>query len=214
MHKNTRSKRGLAMVALAAICGGGWWAGSVVASDHDEAPLVKMDAAQDITDLYVFDSGNGTTTIIVCWAGFNDSRMQPDTEGLYSEDALYSVWVDSDMDNTADYQIYWRYGRNTAGDVGVQFGGVPGAPDFVSGPVETVFDAGDGARVWSGRADDPFFFDAQGYLETLATGTVSFMNTRDFLEGYNVTAAAIEINTALLGDGEMQFWATAARRGG
>jgi hypothetical protein len=77
-----------------------------------------------------------------------------------------------------------------------------------------VFDAGDGARVWSGRADDPFFFDALGYLETLDTGTPAFMSTRDFLEGLNVTAAAIEIDTALLGDGQMQVWATAARRGG
>ncbi len=214
MQENMRSKGGLAVVAMAAICGGGWWASSVLASDHDEAPLVKEDAAQDITDLYVFESGEGTTTIIVCWAGFNDSREQPDAEALYDENALYTIWVDNNGDNDADRAIYWRYGRNAAGDVGVQWEGVPGAPDYVSGPVETVFEAGDGARVWSGHADDPFFFDAQGYLDTLATGTVSFMSTGDFLAGFNVTAAAIEINTALLQDGDepMQFWVTAARK--
>lgn len=213
MHKHM-SRGGLALVATAAICGAGWWATSVRASDHDEAPLVKEDAAQDITDLYVFDSGGGTTTIIVCWAGFNDSRPQPDEEGVYDEDALYTIWVDNDGDNEADRSIYWRYGRNAANEVGIQWEGIPGAIGNISGPVESVFDAGGGARVWSGHADDPFFFDAQGYLETLATGAVSFMSSRDFLAGLNVTAAAIEIDTALLQDGDapMQFWVTASRK--
>jgi Domain of unknown function (DUF4331) len=214
MQKTSRSKRGLALIATAAIGAGGWWATTAFASDHDEAPLVKMDAAQDITDLYVFDSGGGTTTIIVCWAGFNDSRPQPDAEGVYDEDALYTLWVDADGDNEADEAIRWRYGRNADGEVGIRWEGVPGAIGNVSGPVESIFDAGGGARVWSGHADDPFFFDAQGYLETLDTGTVSFMSSRDFLAGLNVTAAAIEIDTALLQDGEnpMQFWVTAGRK--
>jgi hypothetical protein len=214
MHKYTTKKARLAVLAVAAMGGGGWWATTVLASDHDEAPLVKLDAAQDITDLYVFDSGGGTTTIIVCWAGFNDSRPQPDAEGVYDENALYAIRVDNDGDNEADLDIYWRYGRNAAGDVGIRWEGVPGADDFVSGPVESVFEAGEGARVWSGHADDPFFFDAAGYLETLDTGTVSFMSNRDFLAGLNVTAAAIEIDTALLQNGEMpmQFWVTAARK--
>ena len=40
------------------------------------------------------------------------------------------------------------------------------------------------------------------------------MNSRDFLAGLNVTAAAIEIDTSLLQDGDapMQVWATAARK--
>jgi hypothetical protein len=209
-----KSNGRLAAIAVAVACGGGWWATTVLASDHDEAPLVKLDAAQDITDLYVFDSGGGTTTIIVCWAGFNDSIEQPTTEGVYDENALYTIWVDNNGDNEADIAMYWRFGRNENGDVGVRWENVPGSLDNVSGPVETVFDVGEGARAWSGHADDPFFFDAQGYLETLDTGTVSFMSSRDFLAGRNVTAAAIEIDTALLQEGAapMQFWSTAARK--
>lgn len=205
----------LAAIAVAALCGGGgWWATTVSASDHDESPLVKEDAAQDITDLYVFDSGDGTTTIIVCWAGFNDSRPQPDDDGLYDEDALYTIWVDNNEDNEADIAIRWRFGRNDKGLVGVRWEDVPGSLENVAGPVEDVFDVGKGARVWAGHADDPFFFDAQGYLETLDTGTVMLMNNRDFLAGLNVTAAAIEIDTSLLQEGgaPMQFWATAARK--
>src|SRR5688572_248782 len=119
MHMNMRSKTGLAVIAMAAVCGGGWWASTVSASDHDEAPLVKMDAAQDITDVYVFESGDNKTTIIVCWAGFNDSREQPDAEALYHPDALYTIHVDNNGDNEADIQIYWRYGVNPQDQWGV-----------------------------------------------------------------------------------------------
>lgn len=213
MHKNMGSKTGLAAIAIAAICGGGWWASTVLASDHDESPLVKADAAQDITDLYVFDSGGGKTTIIVCWAGFNDSRMQPDATGVYDGKALYTIWVDNSGDNKPDLAIYWRYGTNAQDEIGIQWEGIPGADPLVSGPVETVFDAGTFARVWSGHADDPFFFDAAGYLETLDTGTLGFKNNRDFLAGLNVTAAAIEIDTDVLTAGKpTQVWVTAARK--
>ena len=216
MHKHKGSRTGLAAVAIAAMAGAGWWVSTVSASDHDEAPLVKTDAAQDITDLYVFDSGDGkTTTIIVCWAGFNDSRPQPDDAPLFDSKALYTIWVDNNGDNMADHAIRWRYGVNAQDQFGVRWEDVPGADPQVAGPVETVFNVGQYARVWTGHADDPFFFDAQGYLETLDKGTVSFMANRDFLAGLNVTAAAIEIDTDILAGGKnkIQVWATAARKG-
>lgn len=215
MRIHIASKIGLAVIAgAAAIAGTGVWATTVFASDHDESPLVKKDAASDITDLYVFASGANKTTIIVDFAGFNDSRPQPDKAGVYDENVLYTVHVDNDGDNVADHKIHWRYGRNSDGGVGVQFEGIPGADGKVSGPVETVFEAGSGARVWSGRADDPFFFDVEGYLATLDTGKLSITSTRDTLAGLNVTAAAIEIDTALLqsGGAPMQFWVTSARK--
>ena len=214
MHKSMRFKPGLAAVAIAAICGGGWWASTVLASDHDESPLVKADAAQDITDLYVFESGPGKTTIIVCWAGFNDSRPQPDKAAVYDAKALYAIHIDNNGDHKADHTIYWRYGANAQDQFGIQWEGIPGADPKVSGFVETIFDAGPYARVWTGHADDPFFFDAGGYLSTLDTGILTFDSKKDFLAGFNVTAAAIEIDTdIIIGDGKsMQFWATASRK--
>lgn len=213
MHKNMSAKSGLAVIAAAAICGGGWWASNVFASDHDEAPLVKKDAAQDITDLYVFESGPNKLTFIACWAGFNDSRPQPDDSGVYDGDALYTLNIDNDGDFEADVKIRWRFGANAQDQIGVQFEGIPGADPKVSGPVETVFDAGQFARVWSGHADDPFFFDAQGYLEGLDTQAVAFDNSRDFLAGLNVTAAAIEIDKDVIAPGPIQVWVTASRKG-
>lgn len=214
MHKQIGFKVGLAFGLSALIVAGGWWASSIQASDHDESPLVKADASMDITDLYVFDSGGGETTAIICWAGFNDSRAQPDAEGVYNEDALYTLHIDNDGDNVSDHDVRWRFGRNGADEVGVQFANVPGVVGSTEGPVETVLDAGGGARVWAGHADDPFFFDAQGYLDTLATGTLSITSSRDFLAGLNVTAVAIEMPTSEIRSGAspLQFWATAARK--
>lgn len=204
----------VAVAALATLAlSGSRWTPETLASDHDEAPLVKADAAMDLTDLYVFESTVGKTTVIVCWAGFNDSRDQPDTEALYDKDALYTINIDNDGDNIADHQIYWRYGENAAGETGVRWENVPGSDSNVAGPVETVFPVGEGARTWSGHADDPFFFDAGGYLATLDTGNLTFNSNNDFLEGLNVTAAAIEIDTDLIRSGSepMQFWITASR---
>lgn len=213
MRKHIGPKIGATLVVATAVCGG-WWATTLHASDHDESPKVKMDAASDITDLYVFDSGAGTTTIIACWAGFNDSREQPDAEGVYDDGVLYTLNIDNNGDNKPDHKIYWRYGKNADGETGVRWENVPGTEANVSGPVESIFQAGEGARVWSGHADDPFFFDAGGYLMTLETGTLSFDSSRDFLAGLNVTAAAIEIETTLIQDGvkPMQFWVTASRK--
>jgi hypothetical protein len=210
-----RAKTGLAVVAIAAICGGGWWTSTVLASDHDESPLVKQDASMDISDLYIFESGANKTTIIVCWAGFNDSRPQPDDDGVYNPNALYTINIDNDMDNVADIQIYWRYGLNAQEQYGIRWENVPGTDGSnVDGPVETVFPVGTFARAWTGHVEDPFFFDAQGYLETLDQGSPQFMNNRDFLAGLNVTAVAIEIDTdVIIGDGVIQVWTTSARKG-
>lgn len=213
MTITSKTRAGLATVALAAICGAGWWTTSARASDHDEAPLVKQDAAQDLTDVYVFESAAGKTTIIVCWAGFNDSLNQPTNTALYHPDALYTIHVDNDGDNQPDHSIRWRYGVNDQDQWGVRWEDVPGANGDVVGPVESIFNAGSSARVWTGHADDPFFFDVQGYLESIDTGFISFDNTRDFLSGLNVTAAAIEIDTDLLtGNNPTQIWATSARK--
>jgi hypothetical protein len=218
MHKYLGMRK-FAAAGLAAVATTGGWASTLHASDHSESPLVQADAAQDITDVYVF-GGAQQTTIIVCWAGLS---VDPDhkqglgepasSAGLYDPAALYTIHIDNNGDNKADHRIYFRFGKNDAGETGIQWSGLPGSEVAFSHPVETVYNDASGARLWAGHADDPFFFDAQGYLETLATGMLSFDNTRDTLAGLNVTAAAIEIDTTTLGTGPIQVWATASRKG-
>jgi hypothetical protein len=173
----------------------------------------------------VFESPNDpdNTVIIVCWAGLS---VDPDheqglgnpasTEGLYDPEALYAIHIDNSApaDGVADITIYWRYGENGAGDTGIQWLGIPDADDEVVHAVETVYEDPSGPLLWSGHADDPFFFDAEGYLMTLSDGDLQFDSDRDTLAGLNVTAVAIEIETSKLGDGAFQVWTTASRKGG
>jgi hypothetical protein len=187
---------------------------TVLASDHDEAPLVKMNAGLDLTDLYVFDTAGDTVTAVICFAGFNDSRPQPDTEALYDPELMYALNIDNNQDNIADTTIYWRYGQNADGEWGVEVTNVPGSTFVVIGAVETVIDDVEGAaRIWTGHADDPFFFDAEGYLNTVATGDLDFDSSRDFLAGLNVTALVIEMSISDISpatDNELRFWATSS----
>jgi hypothetical protein len=205
------------------------------ASDHDESPIVKAAAPLDITDVYVFDN-SGNTVIVVTWAGFTDdpNYTQPTTEGVFVPEVLYTINIDNDDDNVADIKIYWRYSSNEIdGKKGIEWGGIPDAGPTVVHPVEEVYtDDASGAKLWTGHADDPFFFDALGYLLTLDSaganpGGANLMfgcldpanmcaanggSSQDFLAGLNVTGAVIEIDHAKLGGGAIQVWATASEK--
>jgi hypothetical protein len=209
---------GLALVAAAALP----WTPVVEASDHDESPIVKANAALDITDVYVFDN-SGRTVIVACWAGFTDDpdHAQPTTEGVFDPEVLYTIHIDNDDDNVADLKFNWRFSQNEImGKKGIQWNGIPDAGADVVHPVEEVYmDAASGAQLWSGHADDPFFFDALGYLQTLDSAglnpgmsNIMFDSDRDFLAGLNVTAAVIEIDHAKLGGGPIQVWVTASEK--
>lgn len=222
MRLQLKSRTAVAAALVASGIGFVAWEATLYASDHSEAPRVQADAAQDITDLYVFESPTNpnNTVIVVCWAGLS---VDPDhlqglgepasTEGLFDPAALYTIHIDNNADNVADIKIHWRYGTNAAGDTGIQWSGIPETSGAVVHAVEEVYEDASGMKLWSGHADDPFFFDAVGYLTTLDTGALSFDNTRDTLAGLNVTAVAIEIETSKLGQGAFQVWTTASRKG-
>jgi hypothetical protein len=214
-----RAKAWVAVLAIAGVFGLSWLSSSeTMASDHFEAPKVQANKAADITDLYIFPGADaGTTVMVVCFAGFTLGELGGDPAGAtYDKNVLYELNVDSDGDNKANIRIAWRYGQNGAGDWGVQVMNVPGAPvgdagtpNPVVGAVGSTMTAGY-AKMWTGAADDPFFFDAAGYLLTLGTGNLSFDNSRDFLAGLNVTAMVIEVRTQDMQDGDkpLQIWAT------
>ena len=190
---------------------------SALGSDHNEAPTVKTDATFDITDVYVFrgaEAAEDETTVIVNFAGLNDAPNSTGTgdTGVYNPNVLYTLNIDSNMDNIPDQRVYWRYGANEDGNFGVQVENLPGGAAIVSGPVDRVNDGGNGTRYWSAAADDPFFFDVEGYLNTLATGDLMIREDRDSLAGLNVTSLVLEFKTSAVRQGAnpIQVWATAS----
>ena len=137
--------------------------------------------------------------------------MIPGDPAVYDADVLYTIHFDLDADAVSDHDIHVRFGQNAEGSWGVQATGVPGAGAGVQGPVESVV-AGPGSMLYAGLRDDPFFFDIDGFTETVTTGTLAFTAT-DGIAGANVMTIALEFDApSLLGaETAFQTWATTSR---
>jgi hypothetical protein len=186
------------------------------AADHAEAPGTQADAVADIADYYAWHTANDTIVNVITFAPFGTTTAT----GVYDADVLYGVHVDLDLDNVADSDMWFRFGQNAAGDWGVQATLVDALGTIVvEGAVETnitheIVPTQD-INLWAGAADDPFFFDATGFSDTLSTGTISF-TTADAIAGLNVTSIVIETPAPLDSSTfqpitSFQTWATTSR---
>lgn len=180
------------------------------AADHlDPNDRVTAGDAGDIGDLYAWH-GDGTLKAVLTFAG----PVAPGTDAAYSRDVLYAIHIDgADEDNEPDHTMWFRFGQDSAGAWGVLAEGVPGADADVVGAVDEVLESGS-AMVFAGQRDDPFFFDLQGFQETLSMATLRFDADRDFFAGQNINAIVVEFPHAMLGfDGPYNIWATTATGG-
>ena len=174
-------------------------------------PGTQADPAADIADLYAWHDGDKLIAALT-YAG-----LQAPTAGqtaTYDDDIVYVIHIDNDGDNLADIRVQTRFGQNDQGQWGVQVRNLPGIAGRVSGPVETVIDAGNDLSVFAGLREDPFFFDLEGFNDTLASGTLMFDNTRDSVAGLNVSAIVLEmdLDAATNGTGTANMWATTGRK--
>ncbi|WP_196793193.1 DUF4331 family protein [Erythrobacter litoralis] len=173
--------------------------------DADSTP----DRAADIADILAWAEG-GNLNVIVTFAGPAD----PDAPATYDRDVLYKVNISTDGNplNTENV-VRVRFGQDGPNEFGVQATGVPGA-NTLSGPVNTDLTR-NGATLRAGLFDDPFFFDLQGFMETLQTGDLSIRNDRDFFAGQNDTAFVLQIPLDTLNaTGKITVWSETLRFGG
>lgn len=205
MHFRHKLKIGASAFFFGALFTAG---GTVIAADHIDSPNAKGDAAGDITDFYAWAEGESVYAI-VAFAGLAEAGAP----AVYDADVLYGVHVDNDGDGESDHDIWIRFGQDDAGEWGVQVTGLAGQ-DALVGPVDEVIDGELGQRVFAGLRDDPFFFDLEGFQDTLMTGDLSFQSDRNFFEGVNVTAIAIEASRDQLANGDAPFtiWTTTRRK--
>jgi len=197
---------GLAAVLLAV-----GFARSSTAADHAEAPITGANPTLDIADFFAWRTSSGSLVAVLTYAPLASAG----SDGDYNNTALYSVLADIETpsmtrDQVADRSAHFKFGQNSAGDWGVQATLDAGAGTVViEGPVETVLsDASSGIDVWAGPADDPFFFDLQGFQDTLASGTIAFDSSRDLFAGSNVTALVVEVPDFFSGVSAADFWST------
>ena len=203
-----------AAAALLALLAADWQA---QAADHLDPPTrtdpafdTTPDTPADIADIYVWHT-DANLVMALTVAGPAPANKPP----TYDRDVLYTINISNRNSPTdPEVQIRFRFGKDAAGNTGVEISGLPdGGPPLV-GPVETTLTSS-GILARAGLYDDPFFFDLQGFRETRSTGTLSFVNTRSFFTGQNDTAMVLQIPRPLIETGEqLNIWVTSARIGG
>lgn len=204
--KTSRSRARLLVAGLAAAAALPTLSDTVSAADHLDAPKAQANQAADITDVYAWHTDDAKVVAVVNFGGLLESGAQP----ILDEKVLYGIHIDNDGDNVPDHDVWFRFGKNGAGDWGVQAEGIPGSEAKISGPLNKTFEAGLGLRVWAGLRDDPFFFDLDGFQTTLMTGAVSFDKDNDTFSGKNVGSIIVEMSTdAVVGAGTtFTLWAS------
>jgi hypothetical protein len=182
--------------------------GLVLAADHIDSPTTTDDPAADITDVYAWQDGDKIVAAIA-FDGLQEAGIAP----VYDADVVYGLHIDTDADGVADHDVWARFGQNDAGDWGIQVSNLPGGDAVVEGPVDEVIDAGLGLRVFAGLRDDGFFFDLEGFMMTVESGTLMFDNTRDFFSNTNVHVIVFEMSTDGVAGGSDQvaIWASTRR---
>ena len=209
MQKKTLGRALAALLPLLAVAG--LWAWPLNAADHEEAPGAQADLAADIADLYHWHTEAGTAVSVLTFGGIANADAP-----VYDAGVLYTIHIDTDMDNESDQQVHVRFGQTSDGNWGVQatLASALGSIEMSGNTGEVILDEMTGTQIWAGIADDPFFFDLAGFGATVANlqdasdpADIAFTAT-DALAGANTTAIVIEgPNTAT----NYQVWATTGR---
>lgn len=175
----------------------------------DPAADGTPDRAADLADIFAFAEG-GNLNLVATFAG----PAPKDNPAVFDRDVLYVFNVSTDGDaTTTEERILIRFGSAGANNFGVRVEGIPGI-GTIEGPVETTLQQ-DGAQVLAGLFDDPFFFDSQGFRETLQTGDLRITSGRDTFSNQNITAIVLQIPLDNFNaTGALAVWSETKRFGG
>lgn len=207
-----------------------------LAADHAESPASDADPAADIADVFIFHAPDkaGRLVGVISFGGRPAPRSRIDIALYCDPKVLYTFNIDRDGNNLPDVQVFARFGRDSRDNCGLQLSNVPGAGGTFDGPVGAVFSSSAGMRAFAGLADDPFFFDSQGFTATLATFNPSadedatpkgslqfasvlasppFSSTRDSFGFRNVSTIVFEMDetAAAAGATQLRVWGTTSR---
>lgn len=199
---------------------------TVEAADHLDPPARTnpmaggTDRNADIADVFAWVRGEGaerTAVFALSFAGPNAPAA--DQAVPCDPDVVYQIHIDNDGETMGGIAptstIEMRLGEDDIGNCFYRLTGVPGAgADPVVGPVGHQRTVGS-AQTYVGLRADAFFFDLQGFQETVTTGTLSFVNDRDFFAGQNTSVLVVEVPLVAVAptDAAYRVWATTSRFG-
>jgi hypothetical protein len=227
----------LATLAAAtfAVAGGlAVWSGRSHAADHLDPPARTdpmnggMDRNADIADVYAWHQGTGADQRVVLVLSFSGPNAPAANQRMACDrDVLYGIHIDNSvmLDGNAEVNIYARMAQDDLMNCYVQWTGIPGTTvPTVTG--ENVTRTVGNVKLYAGLRDDAFFFDLQGFRDTLmAAGNpmtpagvggdrgIRMTNDRDFFAGKNTSALVIELPvSSARGMGTtFRVWGTTAR---
>jgi len=198
------------------------------AADHNEPGSVvnngvALNKALDIADIYAWNTADKVMMVY----SFAGPGRDVNSLGTYDRDGFYTLNISNDSDPlTPEFVIEIRFGRDPAGNWGVQIKNVPGAAGTIEGPIQKTLVSGP-VKAVAGVYDDPFFFDSQGLSETRVAGDLRFCNGSnparqvppqggtgrcDFFFGTNDTMIVLEMpRTALDRGNPLNIWVRSAR---
>ncbi|OGO54535.1 MAG: hypothetical protein A2V85_10905 [Chloroflexi bacterium RBG_16_72_14] len=198
----------------------------VSGADHLDAPAVKLDHRIDITDVYAFRAGAGSTALVLNV----DGLMTPAASrtATFRPNALYELKIDRDQNGAADLAYRVRFsdpranadGTRTQSYVVRRATGAEAARNVWTGAVVAVgrttpwkhavrsASIAGGGMAFAGTRDDPFFFDLPGFVtfkHELLGGTTDLptllgdFTGSDTFAGTNVLSIVLRLPNEKLG---------------
>jgi hypothetical protein len=196
-------------------------------ADHFDPPLrtdlrpeidPTPDRLADIADVFAFY--DETNVYLAVTVHTRDATIASPLTDIYDPNVLYGLNISTGrLASDAEVAIRFRFGTPVNGTgYGVKFENLPGlnGSELIC-PVEALncqrAVQGGTVRAYAGLRDDPFFFDLQGFRDTVRTGNLAFQR-RDFFAGKNILSVVLQIPRASLNADRIGVWATSARFGG
>jgi hypothetical protein len=224
MHK----KRAIFALTAVAVVAGSAVAVRLMASDHQDTPLVELSPRLDVNDVYAFPApGNPSNVVLILGTSSPITPAQTPSFTFGTKDQeLYQIKIDNTGDAREDlvFQLTFtgKAGKqkvtlrgpvkpNEVGTVNTLVGGKQ-----IKGYTNTVIQSGD-IKLFAGPRDDPFFLDLEqffrilpdrkpetGPLSTITQGPLTFRAATgsnpavDYLRGINDMAIVIELPVSMI----------------
>ncbi len=216
----------LAVLAVSAVTTG--VARKVMASDHQDTPLVENNPRFDVNDVYAFPSPNdpSKTVLVLGTQSPISPAATPSAKFGTRDQVMYQLKIDNTGDakedlvfqftflNIGRYQIVSMRGPVKPNSVGTENTLVREFPVFAL--TNTVVER-NGMKLFAGPRDDPFFIDLEAFfrvlpdrrpehgpLSTITQGPLTFRPGTgpnpavDFVRGLNDMAIVVEVPTSML----------------
>lgn len=195
-----------AVVAIAAIAAAG--AGVARASDHQDNPLVELNPAMDMSDVYVFPGSAPDRVALVLnsrplltpaqtpGASFDPNilyQFKIDNTGNAVEDRVIQVV----FKGTGPTQTVEVRGPMAPPVLGAMMNTLATSAPVITGPINQSLGTATGMQVFAGTREDPFFLDLEQFLRILpdrkpSTGPLSQIPDSPSATTFRTAAAAVD----------------------